>query len=109
MPVMMPEKKQSFVKQMLPMAGQMLGAAVGGPVGGAVGGALGGKAAEGKPQAPAVETAAMQRRLDSQASPLPDLMKAEQAVASLPPAQQDAYGPQLRRARMLAEQERGIA
>jgi hypothetical protein len=108
---MMPEKKQGLTKQLLPAAAQAIGTAYGGPVGGAVGGVIGDKLAGGDKQVGAVETSAVQRRIDTfQGTPDPaqDLAAADQALAQLPEPVQQQYSPVIKRA-MALEAQRGMA
>lgn len=95
---MMPQSrdKRSEDLQILQIAGTALGAAYGGPAGAAMGGAAA-KSLGGKPGAttPPVETA-MDRRADqikTDQSAEHDLMKAQDAVKTLPPDQQGIYAP----------------
>lgn len=110
--VIMAQKKPGLTSQILPLAGQVVGGMVGGPAGASLGGMAGSKLAEQKAPVAPVQSTAMQRRIDTiapQQDTMADLAAADQAVASLPKPLQQQYGPAIRRARMLEEQQGRIA
>lgn len=102
------QKRPGLSQQVIPVAGTVLGGMVGGPAGAAVGGMVGGKVAGGdNPAVGPVQPSAMERRLappPPAANPSQDINNANQALAQLPPDQQQKYGPILRRAKMLDDQ-----
>lgn len=87
-------------------AGAAEGASAGGAIGGKVGGVLGGNAQTPQAVSSDVKSGPMARRMEE---PGVELQKADQALSQLPPQYQDQYGPMIRRARMLDEQQKGIA
>jgi hypothetical protein len=101
------QARAGLSKQVLPMAGQAVGGAYGGPAGAMVGGMVGTKLAGGDatPVGGSGAADAISRRLQQPAQPpqdpSQDLEKADQALAYLPPEQQQKYGPIIRRARYL--------
>ncbi len=108
--VSMPNRKPGLTSQLLPIAGTVGGAMVGGPAGSIVGNKLGGKLAGDDQAVPqAVESTAIERRLGAPDMPPPgpsqDIANANQALTQLPPDQQQKYGPILRRAQMLDQQQ----
>lgn len=109
--VMMPQKKQGLAQQVAPVAGQAVGTYFGGPIGGVVGGQIGAKMAGEQKQIGAIETSAINRRIDTYQPPqnhTEDLAAADQALAQLPKPVQQQYSPILRRA-MEIEAQRGMA
>ena len=124
--VMMPNKKGS-TQQAMSNAGTIIGGVVGGVyggpagavegagAGGAIGDKVGGVLGGNAPAPQAVQAKgegsgdAMKRRMEPQEAPAVTLEKADEALQQLPPQYGEQYGPMIRRARMLEEQQRGIA
>lgn len=109
------QKKPGLTQQLIPIAASVGGGMLGGPAGAAAGGMLGNRLADGGPQVAPVQNGAIERRLAppppaATSNPSEDLANADQALAYLPPEQQQKYGPIIRRARAIDQQQQtGVA
>lgn len=113
--VMMPQaKKTNDMGNLLTIGGAVVGGAFGGPAGAMTGAGAGQMAGgmlaqQSAPQAQQpVQSSAMQRRAESMQN-LDQLRQSEQALAYLPPDQQQQYAPAIQRARIMAEKQNGVA
>lgn len=63
--VVMPQKEPGIEQSLIPMAGGLVGSYFGGPAGGAVGGKVGQEAVKGNSQPGAVQSTALDRKMNS--------------------------------------------